>query len=401
MMSPDGVCHSFDERANGYAKSEGFGVLVLKRLSQAVKDGDTIRAVIRATGCNSDGRTPSITSPSQKAQEKLIRETYQRGGLTLDKTRFFEAHGTGTPVGDPCEASTISNVFSTRTQVDPMYVGALKSNLGHSEGASGVAGVIKTILALEKGIIPPNVYPERVNPKIASTCQNLKFPLTPTDWPTEGVRRASVNAFGYGGTNAHVVIDDALSFLESQGLKARHHTRRLEWPPNETSLSNKKTTRTSRHDSMVEDRIYDTQLTNLGRPAHKLLTLSAFDESAVCRSINAHCEWLQNNQSSGNAAVDLSDLAHTLSQNRTSFPWKSFCVTGSEPFSEHAWSAPTRAKQKIDLCFVFTGQGAQWHGMGRELMKYKVFCDSMMEAERFFTSLGSEWSMIGKLTGSW
>lgn len=397
MMSPDGVCHSFDERANGYAKSEGFGVLVLKRFSQAVQDGDTIRAVIRATGCNSDGRTPSITSPSQKAQEKLIRETYHRGGLSLDETRFFEAHGTGTPVGDPCEATTISNVFAVRTKADPMYVGALKSNLGHSEGASGVAGVIKAILALEKGIIPPNVYPERVNPIISSTCRNLHFPLTSIDWPTMGVRRASVNAFGYGGTNAHVVIDDALSFFEAKGLKGRHNTTRLKSTLGQDLLLNGRTNRMSRHDSMTEDRICNTQLAKFAKSTYKLLVLSAFDESAVHRSIKTHSEWLRSQQSHSDSRVDVSDLAHTLSHNRTSFPWRSFCVTGSETFFDNVWSTPIRSKQRIDLCFVFTGQGAQWYGMGRELMKYSIFYESMIEADRVFSSLGSEWSMMEQL----
>ncbi|KAI8941217.1 hypothetical protein NX059_002455 [Plenodomus lindquistii] len=398
MMSPDGVCHSFDERANGYAKSEGFGVLVLKRLSQAVQDGDTIRAVIRATGCNSDGRTPSITSPSQQAQERLIRETYRRGGLSLDETRFFEAHGTGTPVGDPCEASTISNVFSTRTRTDPIYVGALKSNLGHSEGASGVAGVIKTILALERGIIPPNVYPERVNPKIASACPNLSFPLTAIEWPTSGVRRASVNAFGYGGTNAHAVIDDALSFLEAKGLKARHHTRRLGSPLlAQRSLTNGKSNGILRRDSMIEDGDCGAVSTKLEEPVYKILTLSAFDESALHRSIASHANWLQSHISLGNSAASLSDVAHTLTRNRTSFPWKSFCVAGAGSVSDNVWSAPVRTKQHHSLCFVFTGQGAQWYGMGRELMKYNTFRVSMTEADHFFSSCGSGWSMLDEL----
>jgi acyl transferase domain-containing protein len=191
MMSKDSVCYSFDERASGYARGEGFGVLILKRLDTAIADGDTIRGVVRSTGCGQDGNTPSITSPSQSAQERLIRETYARAGLDLGDTRYFEAHGTGTPVGDPCEAAAISNVFSCRTPENPIFVGALKSNMGHPEGASGIAGVIKTLLVLEKGIIPPNVYPERISPAVAAAGPNLKFPLVPAIWPTDGLRRAS------------------------------------------------------------------------------------------------------------------------------------------------------------------------------------------------------------------
>jgi len=175
MLSPDGECYSFDHRANGYARGEGFGVLVLKRLSDAIRDRDTIRALIRNTGCNQDGYTPGITQPNSLAQESLIRETYSNAGLTMKHTRFFEAHGTGTPVGDPLESTAIGAAFrTTRTIDDPLYVGAVKSNIGHLEGASGIAGVIKAILVLEKGIIPPNTNFEKTNPKIDTEFLRMK-----------------------------------------------------------------------------------------------------------------------------------------------------------------------------------------------------------------------------------
>lgn len=167
MLSPDGQCYSFDHRANGYSRGEGFGVLVLKRIQDAIRDNNTIRGIIRSTGCNQDGNTPSITLPSSIAQENLIRETYEKAGLSLKPTRFFEAHGTGTLVGDPNESKALGSAFRhARTLQDPLYVGAVKSNIGHLEGASGIAGVIKAILVLEKGVIPPNTNFQRVNPKI-------------------------------------------------------------------------------------------------------------------------------------------------------------------------------------------------------------------------------------------
>lgn len=180
MLSPDGQCYSFDHRANGYSRGEGFGILVLKRVSDAVRDGNTIRGIIRSTGCNQDGNTPSITLPSSNAQEELIRETYEKAGLSLKPTRFFEAHGTGTPVGDPNEAKALGYAFrQVRTSEDPLWVGAAKSNIGHLEGASGIAGVIKAILVLEKGIIPPNTNFEKVNPKIDMEFLRIKvlYPL--------------------------------------------------------------------------------------------------------------------------------------------------------------------------------------------------------------------------------
>ena len=165
FLSPDSRCYSFDHRANGYSRGEGFGVVIIKTLSEALRNGDTIRAVIRATSATQDGRTPGITQPNSRAQEDMIRETYHTAGLDMEETRYFEAHGTGTPLGDPLEANAIHAAFN-RSREEPMYIGAVKSNIGHLEGASGVAGLIKTILVLENAIIPPNIGFERVNPAI-------------------------------------------------------------------------------------------------------------------------------------------------------------------------------------------------------------------------------------------
>lgn len=175
FLSPDSKCYSFDHRANGYARGEGTAVIVLKLLSVAIQDGDLIRAVVRATGSNQDGRTPGITQPSQQAQELLIRETYSAGGLDLRETRFFEAHGTATPVGDLREAGAISAVFhDKRSRQEPLIIGAVKSNIGHLEAAAGLAGLVKTILILEKGVIPPNVWFEKLNPSIQTNNWNIK-----------------------------------------------------------------------------------------------------------------------------------------------------------------------------------------------------------------------------------
>ncbi len=167
FLSPDSRSYSFDHRANGYSRGEAFGMVLIKPLRSAIQDGDTIRAVIRATSANQDGRTPGLTQPSSKAQEAMVREAYERGRVDLSDTRFFEAHGTGTPIGDPIEVEAIRAVFGEhRTKDQPLYVGAVKSNIGHTEGASGLAGLIKTVLVLEKAIIPPNALFERLNPSI-------------------------------------------------------------------------------------------------------------------------------------------------------------------------------------------------------------------------------------------
>lgn len=156
FLSKDSRSWSFDNRANGYARGEGTAVLVVKRLTDALRDNDTIRAIIRNTGSNQDGRTPGITQPSQESQVDLIQAVYNQAHLDFGPTRFFEAHGTGTPVGDPIEANAIGSVFRQhRSEHDPLYIGATKANIGHLGGCSGLAGIIKTILVLEKGIIPP------------------------------------------------------------------------------------------------------------------------------------------------------------------------------------------------------------------------------------------------------
>ncbi len=162
FFSPDGRCYSFDERANGYAKGEGAGVVVIKLLSDALKDGNTIRAVIRATGANQDGKTPGLTQPCQKAQAQNILDTYRDGDLDLRVTKYFEAHGTGTQIGDPIEAEAINAAFQ-RTADEPLFVGAVKPNIGHLEAGSGIASLIKSVLILENGLIPPTINFERPN----------------------------------------------------------------------------------------------------------------------------------------------------------------------------------------------------------------------------------------------
>lgn len=185
------------------------GTLILKPVSAAIRDGNVIRAVIRGTAVNSDGRgTGGITLPNKAAQESLIREVYTRSGLDMDSTGYVEGHLTGTQAGDPIEASAIASTFQRvgpkAASKPPLYIGATKTNIGHLEAASAVAQVIKTVLVLEKGIIPPNINFEKINPRIPIDRWGLKLPLKATAFEAgpDGLRRASVNSFGFGGTNA-------------------------------------------------------------------------------------------------------------------------------------------------------------------------------------------------------
>ncbi|KAI1340369.1 hypothetical protein F5Y15DRAFT_423306 [Xylariaceae sp. FL0016] len=225
FLSPDSRCYSFDHRANGYARGEGVVAIVLKPISHAIRDGDMIRAVIRSTGTNQDGHTPGLTQPSPEAQERLIRHVYEKANLSFDQTRYVEAHGTGTPVGDPIEMKAIGRVFrSCRSAQEPLYVGSVKANIGHLEGCSGLAGIIKSIMVLEKGIIPPNALFEKVNPDIDVEFYHTEVPTKSIVWPTDGLRRVSVNSFGFGGTNTHIILDDAHHYLQDHGLTGNHST---------------------------------------------------------------------------------------------------------------------------------------------------------------------------------
>lgn len=226
MLSPTGHCRMWDAKADGYARGEGVVALFVKTLSRALADGDNIQAIIRETGVNSDGRTRGITMPNPAAQTALIQETYARSGLDLTnaehRPQFFEAHGTGTPVGDPLEARAISEAFfgndsdSSDTDTSPelsdcnLLVGSVKTVIGHTEGAAGLAGVLKVVQALNHGQVFPNLHLDSVNPNILPFCKHLQIATNMTSWPSPASgqpRRASVNSFGFGGTNAHAIIE--------------------------------------------------------------------------------------------------------------------------------------------------------------------------------------------------
>ncbi|UZP45241.1 hypothetical protein NXS19_013053 [Fusarium pseudograminearum] len=214
MLSPTGRSRMWDASANGYARGEGVAAIMMKTLSQALADGDHIEGIIREIGVNSDGRTNGITLPSPDAQKALIRQTYRNAGLDVfkDRCQFFEAHGTGTPAGDPLEARAIHEAFFDSGDIvtEPMYVGSVKTAIGHLEGCAGLAGMIKALEAVKRGIIPPNQLFETLNPAVKPYTSNLKLPVESQPWPklTAGFpRRASVNSFGFGGTNVHAIIE--------------------------------------------------------------------------------------------------------------------------------------------------------------------------------------------------
>ena len=413
ILSPDGVSYSFDHRANGYARGEGIAVVVLKRLDKAIADGNTIRSIIRATGVNHDGRTPSLTAPSMAAQEALIRRTYDNEGLDLAQTKFFEAHGTGTAIGDPKEAEIIGRVFKdSRPPENPLIVGAVKSNVGHLEGASGLVALVKVTLMLEKGLVPPNIWFEKVNPAIDTQALRLtvskegatdsafdtnwiQFPRTLEPWPSTGMRQASVSNFGYGGSNAHMVVQDSLHYLKAHDLEGIHHTAecstrcRPELPP----LGGAKS---SSERFTADERLKSSTEGSFG----KILAFSAADEEGTSRQAASLQNHFASRTEMSQKSQHFDDVAYTLGSKRSLLPWRSFAVLrslddGADNLSQ-SLSKANRPSKPPSLGFLFTGQGAQWPGMGRELLKYTAFRESMDTADRFMQELGSNWSLNGK-----
>ena len=204
-MGNDGRSYSFDARGTGYGRGEGCGMLLLKPLDQALKDNDYVRAVISASGVNQDGYTPGITMPNGDSQETLIRRVYHHAGLDPAQTGYVEAHGTGTRVGDPIEVTALHKVFSERSSRNPLYLGSVKSNIGHLESASGILAVIKVAVGLDRRFILPNYDFKKGNPKIPFAEWGLRVPLRQVLWP-KSKRYASINNFGFGGTNATLIF---------------------------------------------------------------------------------------------------------------------------------------------------------------------------------------------------
>ncbi|KPA42909.1 polyketide synthase [Fusarium langsethiae] len=379
FLSPDGKCFTFDSRANGYGRGEGIGVVVMKRLSDALRDNDTIRAVIRATKVNQDGHTTGITLPSKEAQVANINSVYESAGLDFSQTAYVECHGTGTKAGDWRELKAISeSLGSVRDLDNPIVVGSLKPNIGHLEGAAGVAGLIKGVLTLEHAKIPPNINFERANPDIDFKNWKVKVPTAMLDWPLPGLRRVSVNCFGFGGTNAHVIMDEAPRYLSARGLKGNHNSFEV--------LSS--TLKTPHCDA---------------DPVPQLFLYSAHERSGVQRVIESHLPYLKSK--TGADEYFLRDYAYTLGCRRSSLEWKHAVVAESlqdligklQNTNDSHFKRTSRDKQP-KVCFLFSGQGAQYAQMGKELLGFDVFRATLESASYYMKdALGSQFDLLKEI----
>ncbi|KAK4222689.1 hypothetical protein QBC38DRAFT_489296 [Podospora fimiseda] len=369
--SPSGRCWTFDARADGYIKAEAVNCLILKRLDDALRDGDPIRAVIRGTSTNSDGWTPGIASPSADAQALAIRRAYSRAGIpSLQQTAYLECHGTGTLAGDPVECKAASSVFSaSRPCETPLRIGSVKSNIGHSEPAAGISGMIKTVLAVERGIIPGNPTFEIPNPKIDFHAYNLLASKSANIWPRGTLRRASVNSFGYGGSNAHAIVEDPSVLLGSQFES-----------PGVTSFS------TQDDDLFTDEAVDDTR---------RLMVFSANDEE----SLKAHVKELVRHISNPKTKINSGDLTYTLAERRTRHFFRAYAVSDGPSFKE-TQVVYGKLGSIPRIGFVFTGQGAQWPQMGRELLRnFPKAKETIQSLDQVLQSMSDpqHWSILREL----
>ncbi|KAK4227024.1 putative polyketide synthase [Podospora fimiseda] len=405
LLGADGKSFAFDSRANGYGRGEGSATVILKRLDDAIRDGDPIRAIIRDSGINQDGKTETITTPSGEAQEALIRSCYRRAGLNPVQTTYFEAHGTGTKTGDPIEAKAIASVFKDgRNSDDPLRIGSVKTNIGHAETASGVAAIIKVALALEKEQIPPSINFKKPNDKLHLEDWKLKIPTTLESWPVkEGICRASINNFGYGGSNAHVIMESFKSFVASKTTIQYNNSSAYSSINSIVNANANGNGHANGHSNGSASRSSSRRSSDaIDFSRSRVFILSGKDEQATNAMVSNLREHLLSVQTNDENAY-LDNLAWTLGHRRSRFAWTSALAGDSiASLAKTIESGKVKAaKSGIPprLGFVYTGQGAQWWAMGRELIDiYPVFKATLLDCDKHLKKLGAKWSMIDELS---
>ncbi len=378
MLSADGRCRTFDASANGYVRSEGCGVVVLKRLSQAIADKDNILAVIRGTAINQDGFSNGLTAPNKAAQELLYQKALMAAGVGPDEVSYVETHGTGTSLGDPVEVKSLESVYGKRDPDNPLVLGAVKTNIGHTEAAAGMAGLIKVVLSLQHAHIPANMHFNELNPHIDLNAIPAKIPVNGTEWKTKpDMRRiAGVSSFGFSGTNAHVIVEEspdgkcAYPGVEEIGL------------PGKFCLDDIRAERYTLHshaehgneDEIGVSQFADVSALHADRPRH-LLTLSARTGNALRELAQKYSDYLGEH-----SEQSLADICFSASKGRRHFEHRMALVSDSpgnlqkelEMFAhgDHPvglFANTVQEQQKKRVAFLFSGQGTQYVDMGRQL----------------------------------
>ncbi|MDZ8033648.1 SDR family NAD(P)-dependent oxidoreductase [Nostoc sp. DedSLP04] len=352
MISGDGLCKTFDVSADGYARGEGCGMVVLKRLGEAQRDGDRILALIRGSAVNHDGSSSGLTVPNGQAQQQLISQALAWAQLQPHQISYLEAHGTGTSLGDPIELNAAAAVLGQeRTPESPLFVGSVKTNIGHLEAAAGVSGLIKVVLAMQHQMIPPHLHLQHPNPKIDWKNLPIKIPTTLTPWVSCDRRRAGISSFGFTGTNAHLVLEEAPPLPDAVEMKGE-------------------------------------------RPLH-LLNLSAKNAAALKQLALNYCEYLRSD-----GTQPLADICFTAHAGRLHFSDRlsvlgatvAEMATKLTAFSRHeelpGLSSGIVGNEPPKIAFLFTGQGSQYAGMGQQLYQTQPSfrkaiqqCDEILRSE--------------------
>lgn len=364
-LSQDGRCKTFDARANGYVRGEGCGIIVLKRLSDARRDGDRIRAVILGSAVNQDGRSTGLTTPNVLSQQALLRQALESARLSPEDIGYIETHGTGTPLGDPIEVDALKAVFGRpRQNQSPCILGALKTNIGHLEGAAGVAGLIKTILSLEHQQIPKNLHQRALNPRIDIEGTPFVIPREKVPWPRGAKpRRVGISSFGISGTNAHVILEEAPAELPSA--------------PNDDLSA-------------------------------YLLPISAKTPAALAALARSYAAWF-----AGDKEIHLEDAIFTASVRRTHHAHRLAVVARTRGEFANTLGSFIRNESPAGivqgrvastnsgrLLFVFSGQGSQWAGMGKTLLAEEPLFRAKLEEIDVLIQQHARFSLLEEISAA-
>ncbi|MDZ8188307.1 MAG: type I polyketide synthase [Nostoc sp. ChiSLP02] len=352
MMASDGRCKTFDASADGYVRGEGCGIVVLKRLRDAIRDGDRIQAVIRGTAINQDGLSNGLTAPNGPSQQAVIRQALENAGVEPSQINYVEAHGTGTSLGDPIEVRSLKTVLMPgRSAEQPCLIGSVKTNIGHLEAAAGMAGLIKVVLALQHKKIPAHLHLKELNPYISLAGTPMGIPTELQPWNVNGgTRLAGISSFGFGGTNAHIIVEEAVS---KEGVGTGTYTDPESFFPTSSPLA---------------------LTASASRPLH-LLSLSAKSEQALQDLGQRYVDFLARYPE-----LSLADICFTASTGRSHFDYRLAVSAESVEQLKEQLSAFVARQQSGELvtgqlssrkqpktAFLFTGQGSQYVKMGREL----------------------------------
>lgn len=366
VMAPDGHCKTFDANADGFVRGEGCVMIVLKRLSDAQRDGDHIWAVIQGTATNQDGRSASLTAPNGDAQQIVIRQALAQAQIPAEQVSFVETHGTGTALGDPIEVSALAATYGQAHTNQPCFLGALKTNIGHLDAAAGIVGLLKAVMTLRHETIPMNLHFQSLNPNITLEGTRLALPNTPQPWPVaSGARYAAVSSFGWSGTNAHAILGEA--------------------PPQPANN-------------------LDELDTGAGRAV--VLPLSARSPQALTELADRYTTWLD---SDATQAPALADIGYTASLRRNHYEYRLAAVGSSHVELAQSLQticaevagqqAPRNSSEPPRIVFVFPGQGSQWLGMGRQLMAEEpVFHEQIVQIDAALRTY-VDWSLLDVLSG--